>query len=279
MSVYTRPCSAAVLQCHAAPHADQVHPSTQPPLQQPIRKRVWSIFLEVSFYPLHIQYSQCQFACTEVVVRCGGAWCSNVLPGDNSRSFSDPYHLSPIQARFLISFKWCSFKLATSSCARWGNHRQRVSHLRHVTWLLLTCHASRVTISVISCQLSSVTRNIFPESQMGNFPHHFTSFGYGQRRSFQKYLKLFEIFSLLSAKQTWRPWCDQVTKWPTDQITGWQDERKLRRRLTGWYICIRYIIRNHELMILGVKLYDSTAWSEERHCRRVTAVCFTAVRT
>ena len=161
----------------------------------------------------------------------------------------------------------------------WGNHRQRVSHLRHVTWLLLTCHASRVTISVISCQLSSVTRNIFPESQMGNFPHHFTSFGYGQRRSFQKYLKLFEIFSLLSAKQTWRPWCDQVTKWPTDQMTGWQDERKLCRRLTGWYICIRYLLRNHELMILGVKLYDSTAWSEERHCRRVTAVCFTAVRT
>ena len=146
-------CSAAVSRC---PTCRSGAPSTQPPLQQPIRKRVWSIFLEVSFYPLHIQYSQCQFACTEVV-RCYGAWCSNVLPGDNSRSFSDPYHLSPIQARFLISFKWCSFKLATSSCARWGNHRQRVSHLRHVTWLLLTCHASRYQWSVVSSARSHET--------------------------------------------------------------------------------------------------------------------------
>ena len=172
-------CSAAVSRC---PTCRSGAPSTQPPLQQPIRKRVWSIFLEVSFYPLQFNIPNVSLLAPR------WWWCSNVLPGDNSRSFSDPYHLSPIQARFLISFKWCSFKLATSSCARWGNHRQRVSHLRHVTWLQLTCHVSRVTISVISCQLSSVTRNIFSESQMGNFPHHFTSFGFGQqRRSFEHF--------------------------------------------------------------------------------------------
>ena len=253
-------------------------PSTQPPLQQPIRKRVWSIFLEVSFYPLHIQYSQCQFACTEVV-RCGGAWCSNVLPGDNSRSFSDPYHLSPIQARFLISFKWCSFKLATSSWAR-----EATTGSGWVTCVTsrdccsrVTCHASRYQWSVVSSARSHETSS--QNLRWATFLIILLLLVTARGVSFQKYLKLFEIFSLLSAKQTWRPWCDQVTKWPTDQMTGWQDERKLCRRLTGWYICIRYLLRNHELMILGVKLYDSTAWSEERHCRRVTAVCFTAVRT
>ena len=30
---------------------------------------------------------------------------------------------------------------------------------------------------------------------------------------------------------------DQVTKWPSDQVTEWPSDRKLRRRLTGWYIC------------------------------------------
>ena len=155
-------------------------------------------------------------------------WCSNVLPSDNSKSFSDPYHLSPIQARFLISFKWCSFKLATSSCARWGNHRQRVSHLRHVTWLLLTCHASRVTISVISCQLSSVTRNIFPESQMGNFPHHFTSFGYGQRRN------IFIIVCEADLETLMWP-SDQVTDWPNDWVTGWKEASQTIDRMVHLY--------------------------------------------
>ena len=185
VSVYTRPCSAAVLQCHAAPHADQVHPAPSHLCSSQLGRRFEAFFWRCPFTLCNSIFPM------SVCLHRGGVvwwWCSNVLPGDNSRSFSDPYHLSPIQARFLISFKWCSFKLATSSCARWGNHRQRVSHLRHVTWLLLTCHASRVTISVISCQLSSVTRNIFPESQMGNFPHHFTSFGFGQqRRSFEHF--------------------------------------------------------------------------------------------
>ena len=29
---------------------------------------------------------------------------------------------------------------------------------------------------------------------------------------------------------------NQVTEWSNDQMTGWQDDRKLRRRLTVWYI-------------------------------------------
>ena len=29
---------------------------------------------------------------------------------------------------------------------------------------------------------------------------------------------------------------NQVTEWSNDQMTGWQDDRELRRRLTVWYI-------------------------------------------
>ena len=57
---------------------------------------------------------------------------------------------------------------------------------------------------------------------------------------------------LVSQWQRWKWWwqddrsdrSDQVTEWPSDQVTewlsdrvtGWQDDRKLRRRLTVWYI-------------------------------------------
>ena len=38
---------------------------------------------------------------------------------------------------------------------------------------------------------------------------------------------------------------DQVTEWPSDRVTemtGWQDDRKLRRRLTVWYIYISCLV-------------------------------------
>ena len=31
---------------------------------------------------------------------------------------------------------------------------------------------------------------------------------------------------------------DRVTEWPSDQVTKWPSDRKLRRRLTGWYILL-----------------------------------------
>ena len=33
-------------------------------------------------------------------------------------------------------------------------------------------------------------------------------------------------------------WPDRVTEWPSDRMTKWPSNRKLRRRLTGWYIFI-----------------------------------------
>ena len=39
---------------------------------------------------------------------------------------------------------------------------------------------------------------------------------------------------------------DRVTKWLGDWVTGWQDDRKLRRRLTGWYILISTRPPRHE---------------------------------
>ena len=35
---------------------------------------------------------------------------------------------------------------------------------------------------------------------------------------------------------------DRVTKWPSDQVTKWPSDRKLRRRLTVWYISKQYQI-------------------------------------
>ena len=116
VSVYTRPCSercsAAVSRC---PTCRSGAPSTSHLCSSQLGRGFEAFFWRCPFTLCNSIFPM------SVCLHRGGVvwwWCSNVLPGDNSRSFSDPYHLSPIQARFLISFKWCSFKLATSSCAR-----------------------------------------------------------------------------------------------------------------------------------------------------------------
>ena len=72
---------------------------------------------------------------------------------------------------------------------------------------------------------------------------------------------------------------DRVIKWPNDQVTElpstkWQDDRKLRRRLTGWYIFLfqrfptSLAYRPMKLWLAILKFLTEMRVSLQRKCPR-----------